>query len=106
MSHQGEDNWYPECKICDCGNISEVVCLDCHNEKMKEQREELEKQREENTLDIYNALLDQRKRLEKEFEHISKINRERQREEIKQDLLKIADAGELEELRREVEFYF
>jgi len=33
MSHQGQDGWYPECKICEAGNLgSKVVCKDCYKE--------------------------------------------------------------------------
>jgi len=45
MSHQGEEGWYPECKDCGCGNLGEVVCIDCHNkvkDKLKKEQEKKE----------------------------------------------------------------
>ena len=48
------------------------------------------------------ASLEQRERIKKYISQI-KVN---QRKTIKQDLLKIADRGEYENLRREVEEYF
>lgn len=36
MSHQGEDGWYPECKVCDCGNLGNVVCEGCYKKLLKE----------------------------------------------------------------------
>ena len=37
MSHQGEEGWYPECIVCNSGNLgSEVVCKDCYNKLKKE----------------------------------------------------------------------
>lgn len=48
----------------------------------------LAEQKEDNTTDIYNALIEQRARLEKEFEAISKRNRETQKRVIKEDIIK------------------
>ena len=38
MSHQGNDDWYPECLVCGMGNFHGVVCLDptCHEHSFAE----------------------------------------------------------------------
>ena len=32
MSHQGYEGWFPECIVCNMGNVSGAICLDstCH----------------------------------------------------------------------------
>jgi len=33
MSNQGEEGWYPECIVCDMGNLGNVVCEQCYMNK-------------------------------------------------------------------------
>ena len=55
---------------------------------------------------IFNREAGWSKKLEKEVEEaLNKAIKQRE-EEINNDLLKIADEGEYEDLRREVEYYF
>jgi len=36
MGHQGQESWYPECKICNAGNLgSNVICEDCYQKKIQ-----------------------------------------------------------------------
>ena len=41
MSNQGEDGWYPECSVCQCGNLKGVVCLDCYVQVKKQAQQEI-----------------------------------------------------------------
>lgn len=36
MSHQGEEGWYPECEICGCNNLREVICIGCYKKAIKQ----------------------------------------------------------------------
>lgn len=36
MSNQSKEGWYPECEICECGNLEKVICWDCYQKRKKE----------------------------------------------------------------------
>jgi len=29
-----DDNWYPECEVCKCGNLGKVICEDCYRKSI------------------------------------------------------------------------